>query len=136
MSVTIDAREHATALKAAISAQLGPHDVYDYDDVPGSNGNAGQLPPIYVVLSVERRYNPRLRVTARASTSGWRVSARGVGRTVDEARWALFQVATALNEVSLTVDGKPTSPIQFEADQAPALDDKRYSGLSLWTYSH
>lgn len=135
-TVLIDARPHVVAVKAAIETQLGAAaDVYDYGKVPGADGNAGTLPNIYVLLTVERRFNPLQRSTAQAGAAGWRITARGVGRTADEARWAMFKVATALTEVRLTVAGAPTSPIRFESEQNPELDNGRHSGLSLYTYT-
>lgn len=132
----IDPRVHATAVKAALDAALGAGKALDYDEVPGTNGNAGKLPNIYVAVSIERRGGARVRATATTGRTGWRVAARCVGRTVDECRWALFKVATALNETQLTIDGLPTTPVQFETDQAPEWDDGRYSALALYTYVH
>jgi hypothetical protein len=136
VSVVLDSRAHATAVKAAIKAQLGPNNAYDYDEVPGTNGNAGILPNIYVLVTVQRRFNGNRRLTAQAGLTGWRISARAVGRTIDEVRWAMFKVATALNEERLTISGSTTTPIQFETDQAPESDDGRFSGLALYTYAH
>lgn len=135
MSVVIDSREHASAVKAALTAELDEWDAYDYDELPGSNGNAGTLPAIFVLVAVERRYNPLLR-SARAGATGWRVSVRCVGRTIDEARWAMYHAGLALNEQVLTVDGSPTTRLQFESDEAPAPDDGRYSGRAFYTYTH
>lgn len=132
----VDARLHAEAVKAALNGSLGADKALDYDEVPGMNGNAGKLPNIYVAVSVERRAGAPLRATASTGRTGWRVGARCVGRTVDECRWALFKVAEALNEQRLTIDGAQTTPIQFEADQAPEWDDGRYSALALYTYVH
>lgn len=135
-TVLVDARPHATAVITAVSTALGPNDAYDLDDVPGENGNVGVLPDIYVVVYVERRYNPNLRSSAQAGSAGWRISARSVGRSVGECRWAMNKVAAALNEAVLTISGVKTSRIQFENDEPPALDGGRYSALSRWTYAH
>jgi hypothetical protein len=133
----VDARVHATAVKAALNAVLGPKaEALDYDEVPGMNRNPGPVPNIYVAVSVERRAGAPLRQSATTGRTGWRVGARCVGRTVDECRWALFKVATALNEARLTIGGLDTTPVQFEADQAPEWDDGRYSALALYAYVH
>lgn len=131
----VDSRSHAEAVKAALVATVGAK-VYDYDEVPSMNGNPGVLPNIYVVVSVERRAGAPRRASASTGRTGWRVAARAVGRTVDETRWAMAKVAAALNEARLTIDGTETTPAQFEADQAPELDNGRYSGLALYTYVH
>jgi hypothetical protein len=134
---TTDARPHAAALKAAIKAALGATaNVYDYSTVPGTNGNAGTVPTTFVIVAVERRYNPNLRLTAQAGAVGWRVSARCVASSVTNAGLLLAAVATALNEKRLIVDGADTTPIQFESDQTPALDDGKYSALAIYTYAH
>lgn len=133
----LDARLHAAAVRTAITAALAPSwTAYDYGKVPGADGNTGTLPNIFCLVSVERRFNSNLRLSAQAGTGGWRVSVRCLGRTVDEARWAMDRVTRALNEARLLIDGRATTPIQFESDQAPAFDDGRYSGLSSWTYAH
>lgn len=138
----LDERPHAAAIKAAITAKLGPHAAYDYGQVPGDKDNPDEvernkpLPSIFALVSIERMFNPNLRPSGTKGTAGWRVSARGVGRTADEARWALAKIALALNEVSLLIDGRHTTPIQFESAQAPVPDDGRQSGSSVWTYTH
>lgn len=139
MSVLLDSRPHAKAIREAVSEALGPSDAYDYGKVPGADGNDGRLPDIYALVSVERRFNPTLRLSGQSGVIGWRAAVRVVGRTPDETRWALMFVASALNEARLAIlteDGpKSTTPIQFESEQAPEKDDSRYSALSLWTYS-
>lgn len=134
-TTTLDERLHVAAIKAAIKAQFGPNNVYDYGTVPGADGNAGTLPNIFALVSLERRYNPNLTLAARASANGWRLSVRVVGRTMDEARWALLKVATALNEQRLTIDGRATTPLQYESPRPPELDDGRFSGLASYTYA-
>ena len=133
---TTDSRPHATAVRAAVTASLAPSwTAYDYGKVPGSDGNAGSLPSIYALVSVERRYNPNLRLSAQAGQAGWRIAVRVVGRTADEARWAMARTADALNEKRLTIAGRSTTPIQFESEQTPELDNGRYSALALYTYA-
>lgn len=137
MSLGIDSRPHASAVKAAVTSSLAPSwTAYDYGKVPGSDGNSGTLPSIYALVSVERRFNSNLRLSAQASQTGWRITVRSAGRTIDETRWAMNRAAVALNEARLTVEGRATSPIQFEVEQSPELDGGRYSGLSSWTYAH
>lgn len=136
MSVLLDVRPHAVALKAALDGPLGQWSAYDYDEVPGGNGNEGTLPFIYVVLSVERRLNPIVRAPGRTSSAGWRVALRSVGRTVDECRWAQNRVAIGLNEKRLLVADEHTSRLQYESGQAAELDEGRYSALDIYTYTH
>lgn len=131
-----DLRPHATAIKAAIKAALPTSvNVYDYSTVPATNGNTGTLPASFVIVAIERRYNPNLRMSAQAGGSGWRVSARCVATTVTNAGLLLAAVATALDEVEIDIAGEMTTPVQFESDETPAYDDGRYAGLSIWTYA-
>lgn len=136
MSVLLDSRPHAVAIKEALDGILWDWSAYDFDDVPGSNGNPGKLPGIYVAFSIERRPNPLVRTPGRAGSAGWRVALRSVGRTVDECRWAQNRVALALNEERLLVDGDYTSRLQFESGQAADRDEGRYSALDIYTYRH
>lgn len=108
--------------------------VFDYGKVPGADGNAGTLPPIYLLLNVERRATGVYRA-GRAGVSGWRISLRGVGRTVDEARWALNKATVALDEQNLLIGGKTSTPVTFNTSQAVSKDDGRFSGLIAWTYA-
>lgn len=139
----VDARIHAAAVKVALNTALGVKvQAYDYDEVPGAKTNPDALqrllplPNIYVAVSVERRFIGQLRNSASTGRTGWRVSARSLGRTVDECRWAMFRVATGLNEKRLTIAGTTTTPIQFESEQAPEWDEVRYTAVSLFTYVH
>lgn len=134
MSLLLDARPHAEAIKAALDDPLWNWSAYDFDDVPGSNGNPGKLPGIYVAFTVERRANPLVRNPGRTGSVGWRVALRSVGRTVDECRWAQDRVGFALNEERLPVEGRYSSRLQFESGQAPELDEGRYSALDIYTY--
>lgn len=135
MSLAVDARPVAGALKSAIGAEVAPNSVYEYRQVPGADSNAGVLPSIFVLLSIERRQNIYVRMTARTDVSGWRVATRCAGRTVDECRWAMNRVARALDGQVLEVADQVSTPIQFESDEAPAWDDGRFTAVSMWTFS-
>ena len=132
-ALVLDERKHVEAIKAALTAALGANRVFDYGTVPGTDGNAGTLPPIFLLLGLERRYVEPTRA-GRTTRSGWRLTVRYVGRTVDEARWAAAKVAEAL-ETRLVVDGVTSTPVTHESTQAIALDDGRFSGWSAFTYA-
>ncbi|GAA2008094.1 hypothetical protein [Nocardioides kribbensis] len=135
MSALFDSRPIVTAVKAALTVTLGADRVFEYGDVPGADNNPGSLPRIFALPSIERRFNPALRFSAETDVVAWRLSVRVVGSTVDEARWALFKVAAALNEQSLPVAETFTTPMQFESDQAPESDDGRYSAVATYTFA-
>lgn len=139
-ALVLDERKHVAAIKTVLEAALGNEPgtvppvgrVYDYGTVPGADGNAGTLPNIFTLLGLERRYVEPDRA-GRTSRSGWRLTVRYVGRTVDEARWAAAKVAAAL-ETRLVVDGVTSTPLTHESTQAIALDEGRFSGWAAFTY--
>lgn len=136
VSVSVDSRDHMIAIKDAIDAALpAALNVYDYSTVPGTNGNSGTVPTTFVIVSVERRFNPTRRLTAQAGSTGWRISARCVASTVTNVGLLLNAVAVALNENRLTIDGDTTTPIQFESDRAAEYDSGKYAAYSIWTYA-
>jgi hypothetical protein len=129
-----DERPHATAILAALNAELSPRVAYTRGKVPGLDNNPGTEPDIYAVLDLVRRDgSPRMRA-GRTSRRSWRATVRGVGSTVDEARWALSRASTALEGVQLSVAGSFTTPLDFEGGQVVAPDKGRYSGALTWTY--
>jgi hypothetical protein len=130
----LDERAHRDVIAPLLTATLGANRVYDYGRVPGANNNSGTVPDIFALLGFERRYVEPYHA-GRATRSGWRLTVRYVGRTVDEARWAALKVATALNEVRVTIGGIESTPITHESTQAIAPDDGRFSGWSAWIYA-
>lgn len=137
MTVLLDARPYAVAVRAALDTALAPNKSYEYRQVPGADGNKGTLPPIFVLVSLERRSNPLVRQnSARAGAVGWRLATRSAGRTVDECRWAMSHVSDVLNEKRLLVAGEYTTRIQFESDEAPAWDEERFTAVAFWTFVH
>jgi len=134
----VDERTHFAALKTLLSTPLNGH-VYEYGSVPGDQNNpvaaerTKPMPPIFALLSVERRYveSPR----AVASRSGWRITVRAVGTTPAEARWALLRATDALEGRRLSIGGQTSTPVAHESSQAIELDDGRFSGLQVMTYA-
>lgn len=131
----LDEREHATALAAAIKAHLGPNNVYEYGNVPGLDDNDGIQPAIYVLIQVARRKVPSLHSTREASRSGWRVSARAVGTTVNECRWATSRIALALDSQRVTIDGRTSTRLQHETSDDAAPQGDRFEALTRFTYA-
>lgn len=137
MSALLDARPVAIAAKAALDITLAPKwKAWDYDELPekAPDGKALPLPNIFALLSIERRFNETRILSGDDGLTGWRIAVRSLGRTVDEALWAMFKVATALDGQRLTINGALTPPIQFESDQAPTPDETRYGGISYYTF--
>lgn len=133
----LDIRAHFDAIKAtiaAVNAQLG-EDTYDFGEVPGLDGNDGNVPRIHALLQVERMYVPSAHTARRATRSGWRASVRYVGTTVDEAGWALKHISTALDSKRLVVEDFTSTPLQHDVTDAIARDGGLRSGLTAWTYT-
>lgn len=122
--------QHATAVLAALNAALAPKQAYEYDTLPTTR------PAEYVEATVSRRFGGESRLSAQKGTTGWRVTTRAVAQTVSNARLLAQKATQALEDVSLTVDGKSTTPIQFETEDPIGPDDGWYSGLVTWTYTH
>ncbi len=141
MTGALDEREHIAVLAGLLNAALGPDPAnengprcFDYGKVPGADGNKGTLPPIYTLVSLERRYAEPTR-GGRQPVTGWRLSVRYVGRTVDEARWAAVKVTDAINEARIEVEDIKSTPITHEATQSIRPEDGRQTGMSQWTYA-
>lgn len=133
----LDERLHADAILALLNASTALNgNAYEFDSIPGSNGDPGTLPDTYVGFSVARRYVPAGRLSGQIGRTSWRISTRYVGRTTGDARLAAFKVATALDQQFITV-GTHTALIRLDegANDAISLDDGRYSGLSQWLYT-
>jgi hypothetical protein len=135
-----DEREHDATIRPLLADALGTEDngdarIYAYGEVPGMDGNPGTVPAIYALLVIERRYVPPGLMVARANRSGWRVTVRGVGRTVNEARWAITKATRTLEDRRLQIAGATSTPLILEVAQLVEPDDGRFSGLATWTYA-
>ena len=134
IAATLDEREHLAALKALVVAQPQTFPVHGFDDVPGTYANGGDLPPVWASLGVERRYVEVERSAGGTSRSGWRVSARGLGRDEDECRLVMFTVSRAFEQQLVTVDGA-SGLLRFESSTNPRYDDGRFWADAFWTYA-
>ena len=105
----------------------------DYDEAQELE-KANTLPPLYVVVSLTRRFGGVSRVTTEKAVSGWRLTATAVGTTVDEARWCAERVAS-LEYSRIAATDYSLSPLMFETADAPRPDDGLYSAPSTWTFT-
>jgi hypothetical protein len=136
----LDEREHIAVLTPMLDATLGVDPdsdelrVYEYGKVPGADGNPGVLPRIYVLISLGRRFVPANKgdTTAR---SGWRVSLRYVGHTIDEVRWAGARIADALDQKRITVAGLDSTALLHESTTPAKPDSGLFSALVSYTYA-
>lgn len=130
----LDERKHREAIKALLTAAVGPNRVYDYGKVPGADGNEGTLPPIFLLVSVERRYVEPQK-GGQATRSGWRVNVRYAGSSVNEADWAAWKVTQALDGARLVIDGATSLPVVHELSEDIAPDGGRFAGRKQWIYA-
>ena len=120
---------------------LSALNVYDFGKVPGTTIEGGPTvpgttPPLYVMVSVERRHVPNQRNNAASpSRSGWRVGFACVGTTVNEARWLRLQVADEFDGQTLAVGGRTSTRWLLESSQAPEPERGHVTALSLYTYA-
>lgn len=104
---------------------------YDSDTLKA----AAVLPANYNEVTVERRFGGENRATGSTTRRGWRITARAVGITVSNARQMRKLAATSLEGARVVVDGKTSTPIQFESADPIGEDDGRWSGLTTYTYA-
>jgi hypothetical protein len=133
----LDDQLHIDTLLTALNTSLGPVvQAWEYDQLPGTHGNNGPVPPVHVLLAVERMYTAADRFAGGASSSiGIRASTRYVGTRVWEARAAGQRVTAAFEDqaIPLGATGLYACPV-FESATDIDEDDGMYSGLSTWTY--
>lgn len=140
-----DLREHVTAVRAVLDARFAfdpafQAKAYTYSDVPGSaadsgdDAQAGDLPPIYCIVHIERSNNPGQRLSEEAGAGLWRLTVTHLGTTTGEALGLYALVTDALEDVALTIGGRETTPLEFDLDRPPRPDDGHYVGSSEWTY--
>ena len=112
--------------------------IFDFGDIPGVDGNPGTLPRLYGLLECQRMPLEALHASRLATRSAWRVTARSVGSTADEARWVAKQFASAFDSARLTIEGFESTPLFHEETEAVARfgsgTDRWFEGQSSWSY--
>lgn len=142
MTVTqTDPRPHMTAILAALNTALSPNAAYALDGVPGTKQNAKEservksLPNIYAEVNLAPRSTPAIGLVPRERRGAWRVTTVCVGRSINEAFWAMDRVDRALRNQFLVIDGERVGPFVRETIREPEWDNVRWSSLITWTYS-
>lgn len=136
----LDERLHMTVIKALLNDALKPYSAYEYGEVPGDQNNPDETkrdapkPAIYALVTVERRYAEITTLAALATRSGWRVTARSVGRSPNEARWAAFAISEAIEGANLAIGDQISTPVAHELTNGIEIDEGLYAGLSSYTY--
>lgn len=129
MTATIATEEqHATAVIAAVNAQAAFVFAYDFDDAPAA------LPQYYALITVTRRFGGPMRFGGDKTQDLYRITTTCVGRTITAVR-QVRELVGGIERLSLTVNGRASTPIEFETSTPIGEDDKFYSGVSTWTYA-
>jgi hypothetical protein len=127
--------EHAAAWKTAISAALpGPASAYEFGDPEVAESvPTSALPNVYVLISLSRSPSAAARLTGATRDSGWRLTTRAVGRTLDQARWARAATYTAVQFKRLP--GFNSSPARLESEERIVPGGGMFWGDTDWLYA-
>ena len=128
----IDQRAHATAWRTMIDDLIDPGQAFDRDEVPGLTGNPHDLPDLYCVIDITRRFVELARLTV--DSSGWRVLVTVVGGTPYAVRAALSKIATVEGK-RLVIGAAKSTPIAHQNTEDAGPDDGRFSASVEWTYA-
>ena len=133
----LDEIAHWDVIAAALTVRLGPSRVFKHGEVPGLDGHEGEVPPIFALLAIQRRFVAARKSSRRAESSGWRISVRRAAETVDEAAWAALRITEALDDVRLTIGSHISTPVLHETTTSAVPDPKvkRLTGLQSYTYA-
>lgn len=126
----MSANEQSTAVLAALTTALSPKVPYLLHAVPSPR------PSEYVAVVVSRRFGGNLNLGAQMGITGYRISVEAVSeQSGTNAAVSLEKCRAALEFVRLTVGGKSTTPIQYEAETPIDYDDGWFSGVMQFTYT-
>lgn len=127
------------ALQALVATSPLGADLYDYGKVPGADGNLGDMPEAFALLSIARRFAPPTR-NGGTDRTGYRASFRYVGTNPRNARLVGEWIRAALETTPgrgkrITVGGVDSTPLTHESTTAVEKDDGLYSGQVVYTYA-
>lgn len=123
------AQAHAVAIEALLDAVVDPKGAFEYDAVPSPR------PTRYIEFGISRRFGGEPRTSSRKATTGYRLSVRAVADTIKDARTMHEKARAALEGIRVTVDGRVSTPIQFETEEEVGPDDGKFSGHIAYTYT-
>lgn len=127
--------EQAAAILAAINAAIGPGaTAYEYDKIPGANGNAGTEPAQYVAIALSRRYVDERRYDGSVMLPGGRLEASFIGKSIVNVRNMQRLTTGAIEDVILTGPGGEVGPFVFESSEAIKPDGAYQVGRDVWTF--
>lgn len=132
--VLVTEKSDATLVLAALNAALTPAAAYEYDKVPGSNGNSGSRPNKYVVVDLSRRYVEKRSASGEVTVSGGRLGVRYVAKSTNDARNMRALATATLEDQILSADLGEIGPFVFESSEPIAPDDELMSGYDVFTF--
>ena len=102
---------------------------YDVDQVPSPR------PEEYLTVSLVRRFGGERRQCGGIGTTGYRLAVRAVSHVyIENVRANLQTASDALENARLVVDGKTSTPLQFETGRPATPDEGWFIGVINLTY--
>lgn len=93
------------------------------------------LPPVYAEVEVTRRTGGNGRAGGPAATFGlFEITERSTSRNAAQLREHRDKFA-AIEGATLTVDGSPTTPVEFGGADPISPEGGWYVGFRTWTYA-
>ena len=124
------AAENATALLAVLNAAVAPRKVYTLDKVPSPR------PANYVEIGLSRRFGGERKMSTDITPKFYRLTVRSVAQmSTNAVQDDLEKCRAALEFQRITVDGRSSTPIQFETEDPAEPDGTWFSGLLVFTYT-
>lgn len=131
---------HAEAFKTAITEKLQAGQVdpakqwqaFDYDEL--NDLEVADVPLIYVVVTLTRRFGGTQRLVGMSKIHGWRLTTEVNAPTVNGVRWAEARIAELEGQVVAVPDFAPTQ-LEFESAQPPERDENLYTATTFWTFA-
>ena len=130
-----DERVHHEAIKALVTAAVAPAEIYAHGEVPGIDGNEGDLLLQYVLLQVERMPLPVLQAPRLSARTSWWVQVRVVDTGVHNCQRLQQLVIGAVENERITLAGHESTPLTFDVAEAARPDDGRFSAAISYTYT-
>lgn len=123
-------KSNLDAIVEALNAALPPKcRAYPLGKVPADR------PAEYVEVIVTRRFGGERRQCGRSGATGYRDLIRGVSQVSADNVLATLEICRAALEFQqLDVEGRATTPVQFETATAAAPDNGWFSGATTYTH--
>lgn len=119
---------------AAVMERLDAADAFPLTLQQAQDLGESGLPAYYTEVTLSPRFGAPNRMTATTNARAWRLTTRAVGKQEENAREMRARADSAIRFHRFVVEGKTSTPTQFETGEAVAEDDTWFSGLTAWTF--